>query len=100
MYVNKKDDYNVVLSKELHSLYEKKTEYGLILGDLTEKYVKCELEIVNSYDKIDNKRPLDKDVVEALIRYFQDSLEEIDKKIKEFKLSKSEVTSIRKVDMK
>ena len=35
MYVNKKDDYNVVLYKELHSLYEKKTEYGLILGVLT-----------------------------------------------------------------
>ncbi len=91
MYCNKKDDSNVVLYKELNSLYKKKTEYELILGDLQEKYIKCELEIVNSYDKIDNKRPLDKDVVEALIRYFQDSLEEIDKKIKEFKLSKSEV---------
>lgn len=91
MYVNKKDDSNVVLYKELRSLYEKKTEYELILGDLTEEYIECELEIINSYYRIDNKRPLDKDVVEALIKYFQDSLEEIDKKIKEFKLSKSEV---------
>lgn len=89
MYHNKKDDSDVVLYKELNSLYEKKTEYGLILGDLQEKYIECELRIVNL--KIDNKRPLDKDVVEALIKYFQDSLEEIDKKIKEFKLSKSEI---------
>lgn len=91
MYVNKKDDSNVVLYKELNSLYEKKTEYELILGDLTEKYIECELEIINSYYRIDNKRPLDKDTIEALTNYLQDSLEEIDKKIKEFKISKCEV---------
>lgn len=91
MYVNKKDDSNVVLYKELNSLYEKKTEYELILGDLTEKYIECELEIINSYYRIDNKRLLDKDTIEALTNYLQDSLEEIDKKIKEFKISKCEV---------
>ena len=91
MYYNKKDDSNVVLYKELHSLYEKKTEYGLILGDLTEKYIKCELEIVNLYTETNNKYPLDKEVIEALTNYLQDSLEEIDKKIKEFKISKCEV---------
>ena len=91
MYYNKKDDSNVMLYKELNSLYEKKTAYYFILGDLKEKYINCELEIVNLYTETNNKYPLDKEVIEALTNYLQDSLEEIDKKIKEFKISKCEV---------
>ena len=92
MYHGEKDDFDTALYRELYLLCEKKTEYEFILGDLEETYIGCELKIeIKNASKIINSYPLDKDTIKGLIEYYQNSLEEINKEIKKFKLSKCEV---------
>ena len=89
MYHKENNTNNVALYEELNSLYEKRKEYKSILDDLESNHLsRCELRIASHFSCKENSYLLNKDIIDSLIEYLQDSLEEMDDKIQKYKLSK------------